>query len=315
MVALNLKISSLPWSITATGLPLLVAVFVMQLVGPRSAPSIDRLSFDNSDSIIPALINYSASVTTLLGICVALLVFFVRFILNSPASTRHSHYAIAIPYLILLLLTVLCMPLLWNTGALTLVFFQDLFEAAEATFSNQVYLAYALPTILAATTGVIGSVAASVTTQALPKTNNTEWELKWSALQSQMRRIVFLMTLLFVVSTLTASLFFHIPVNLVDSEFRAFMLDYANAVSIFWGSVFTLTFFASISPHLMFWHHQARRLVDAMPSVEDQERVSNFLSSRGLFPSLRQQITLAFSILSPMMTGFLASMRMVLSQP
>ncbi len=123
-----------------------------------------------------------------------------------------------------------------------------------------------------------------------------------------LQRTVYLLSAVLVSSTITITLFAHLPVGLLadspDPAPAAALSKYANGLSTFWGALFSITLVATFaSPAL-------RLLNVAYGAVERAEGTSDLRTwlQEHVFQSLRRQLATVFSLLAPLLVGPLSSL-------
>jgi energy-coupling factor transporter transmembrane protein EcfT len=123
-----------------------------------------------------------------------------------------------------------------------------------------------------------------------------------------LQRSVYLLSAVLVSSTLTITLFAHLPTGLVaDSKELALasaLSKYASGLSTFWGALFSMTLIAAFAA-------PALRLLGAAYGAEktagDGGELQRWLHDN-VFQSLRRQLATVLSLLAPLLVGPLSSL-------
>lgn len=123
-----------------------------------------------------------------------------------------------------------------------------------------------------------------------------------------LQRAVYLLSAVLVSSTITITVFAHLPAGLVaDSDQMALakaMSKYATGLSTFWGALFSITLVATfVTP--------AWRLLSEAYSAQDHSGevadLRQWLHDH-VFQSLKRQVATVFSLLAPLLVGPLSSL-------
>lgn len=145
---------------------------------------------------------------------------------------------------------------------------------------------------------------------ALPAPDDPDWrasvERRIKALQSS----VYALSAVLVSSTLTITLFAHLPVGLLEdgsSDARA-VSAYATGISTFWGALFSLTLVATAAAPAfrILRHAYGHRVADEAPADSSADR-REWLQEH-VFVSLRRQVANVLSLLAPLFVGPLGSL-------
>jgi hypothetical protein len=122
-----------------------------------------------------------------------------------------------------------------------------------------------------------------------------------------MRFGFYLLTAVLVTSTLAASLFFHLPTKLLAEGSDGPLVPYAGELSIFWGTVFTLTLLATVTPPLLHARHRLAAITEGVVDADEEDETRKWLSQEGLLESFGQQLRLILALLAPLITGPVAN--------
>ncbi len=100
--------------------------------------------------------------------------------------------------------------------------------------------------------GVVGSLA-----RGIPQNSESEWRAHFATRVRSLQKCFLGLSAVLVTSTLTVSLFFHFPAELAaDADTRAALNLYAQGLTIFWGTVYTLTLL--VGKPVLAREHRAR---------------------------------------------------------
>jgi hypothetical protein len=137
--------------------------------------------------------------------------------------------------------------------------------------------------------------------------NETEWRAGLDARVQALQKAVYLLSAVLVSSTVTITLFAHLPVGLLPGgtgSLAAAVAKYATGLSTFWGALFSITLVATFAM-------PALRLLGRAYGRETVARDSDELSAwlqEHVFQSLKRQLATVFSLLAPLLVGPLSSL-------
>ncbi len=147
--------------------------------------------------------------------------------------------------------------------------------------------------------------------RGLPPRGDAEDEGQWrAALDARvqaLQKAVYLLSAVLVSSTVTITLFAHLPVGLLpggSGSLAAAVSTYATGLSTFWGALFSITLVATFAM-------PALSLLGAAYGRESQARDSDDLRDwlqAHVFQSIRRQFATVFSLLAPLLVGPLSSL-------
>jgi hypothetical protein len=137
--------------------------------------------------------------------------------------------------------------------------------------------------------------------------DETVWRAALDARVQALQKAVYLLSAVLVSSTVTITLFAHLPVGLLPAgsgSLAAAVSKYATGLSTFWGALFSITLVATFAM-------PALRLLGAAYGRESKARDSDDLRDwlqEHVFQSLRRQLATVFSLLAPLLVGPLSSL-------
>ncbi len=156
-----------------------------------------------------------------------------------------------------------------------------------------------------------GSAYAYATERDLPA-EGTKGDPAWREALDQrikaLQRTVYLLSAVLVSSTITITLFAHLPVGLLadspDSAPAAALSKYATGLSTFWGALFSITLVATFAVPAL------RLLEEAYGAAEKDEAGTDLRTwlQEHVFQSLKRQLATVFSLLAPLLVGPLSSL-------
>ena len=169
-------------------------------------------------------------------------------------------------------------------------------------------LALLLPTTPGVLAVVAAAMAAAIAARGLPSAageSEMAWKIAFTDRVALMQRDFYILSLVLVSSTVTASLYLHLPIDLLAKDGgRSEAAAYADGVTLFWGTIFTLTLLASFLPAFLVLRGRARKFaIDRWPEGEDFGKrrawVSGLLSST----SLPRTLINVGTMLAPLIAG------------
>ncbi len=303
----------MPWMILATGIPFVMAVIVLQLLGPEAGPDIGTAP--QTEGYLPGLIAFCTAAVAQFAICIGAVLVFLQVLRGTPVEIQRRGLKIGVPYAAFMLLALALMPKFGGAaGDLTFGYFAATFSGSEWLYRvgpegllSRLHLAYLLPSALGVLAVISAAVALSALVKAMPDAESPDWPAAWQKSHAAARQILYLLTLILVLSTFAASLFFHLPVELFQAEAKEEMVRFANELSIFWGTIYTLTLVATVTPAVFLLRNKAHKAVKELTDPETAEKAKALLDSQGLLAGMKQQVELVLALLAPLIAGPLAN--------
>ena len=176
-------------------------------------------------------------------------------------------------------------------------------HTGEACFlpktTRLVWLAYS-PIFL----GVLAIIFASAFTTVMASQKITSDDEQWRPIFLSriklLQKSFYLLSLVLVTSTVTILLFSSLPLNLLtDLALKAVLSKFVTGISFFWGGLFTATLFATFAPAVLLLTKQAR---DHNETFTGPSNLGQWLNEF-VFVSMKKQLMLALTIISPMLIG------------
>lgn len=306
----------LPWRVLITIVPLGLAVLLLQLLAPETtllkglSRTASLASLWSIEGYPSGLIGYAAAVCAHVLLCLSVIIYYCRCIRRfAPASSLFlTLFALAYG---LVAATVVVGSYNPKVAAYLVTFanFEALYPPDSAylreTFFgvSRLYFAASVPTvfgILAVTFGAMASESL-LTGLAFPPVAFTERQLERRI--ASFKRCFQALSLVLVSSAFTASLFFHLPIRLFKGKAQGLIEDYAGEISIFWGTVYTLTLLAAFAPQFLLLRRAVQEFVGTLEHAGPSETVPAWLQEKALFGSLTKQTAILFTLLAPLLTG------------
>lgn len=180
----------------------------------------------------------------------------------------------------------------------------------ENDISRLTWLAW-IPTFSGMGAVAIAASFAYANAAGLPSSHDRDdpaWRETFDRRVKALQRSIYLLSAVLVSSTVTITLFAHLPTGLVaDSKELALataVSKYATGLSTFWGALFSITLIASFAV-------PALRLLAAAYHTEgagpDSAELRRWLHEH-VFQSLRRQLATVLSLLAPLLVGPLSSL-------
>lgn len=154
--------------------------------------------------------------------------------------------------------------------------------------------------VLIVAVGVAGAVTGN-----LPDTPESDWRQRFADRVRTLQRCLLVASAVLVTSTLTVMLFFQFPAELAaDPKIKMVLSDYARGLTVFWGTVYTLTLIATFATAAVILRNTLRRHQQGVGSPEEfREWVAEkvLLSPRGVLGNLA-------ALLAPVLAGLLGTL-------
>ena len=183
----------------------------------------------------------------------------------------------------------LCEPYLWGVSKLALL--------------------VCAPTILGIVAVLSASGVAVLMVRDIPEDDETIWRQLFSQRVHNLQECFYVLSAVLVTSTLSAAIFFHLPIELIEQDHaaREALGSYAKGLSIFWGGVYTLTLMAIfLAPALLFWY-RARVYAHKFHAVDSPKQFRDWLSTNELAITTNRHIGNFTALLAPLMVSMVSS--------
>lgn len=146
-------------------------------------------------------------------------------------------------------------------------------------------------------TGVVAGSVSHTTSQ----TRACDWKTAFPVTTVILQRMFYIVSAILVTSTVAIMLFLQLPVALTgtDSVIRSAVVSHAQGMTVFWGTVFTLTLLAIFAPAAALLTARAREHEAASTSTSE---VSVWLETQ-IFTSIPKRLGGIVAFLAPLMVG------------
>jgi hypothetical protein len=181
---------------------------------------------------------------------------------------------------------------------------------AETDISRLTWLAW-IPTFSGMGAVAVAAAFAYASGRDLPTAhdkNDPAWREALDRRVKALQRSVYLLSAVLVSSTITITLFAHLPGGLLTDDkevaLAAAVSKYATGLSTFWGALFSITLVVTFAVPALRLLGQAYAAEDRSPDSADLQQ---WLREH-VFQSLTRQLATVFSLLAPLLVGPLSSL-------
>jgi hypothetical protein len=311
-----------PWATLVAAVPLLVALLTLQLIGPEATPhaaaTLDTLKQASQGQVfLPGAVTYAAAVTCHIVLCLGAIAFYGWIVAQATPTIRRRALVVGGAMLLVVLPGLLVVgDERFTAFRLSYYNYEDLFSytpaggyllAPSGIGLSLLSVAAILPTAFGILAVIAAAGAGHALVEALPSTREPGWQQRLRRARDNMRLAFYLLTAVLVTSTLSASLFFHLPIGLLAEGPEGRLASYAGELSIFWGTVFTLTLVATITPPLLHARQHFAAIVEGVADRGEEEETRKWLSQESMLDTLGQKMRLVLALLAPLITGPVAS--------
>lgn len=146
--------------------------------------------------------------------------------------------------------------------------------------------------------------------QALPDLPEADQEGLLCLVHGRIKRCLYALAVVLVTSTVAASIFFHLPSQMLagrSADIAKRYSHFAGELSIFWGAVYTLTLIAAVGVPLLLVQHKLRLYLDGLKPPDAAVAVHNRLAGMGVTGKAAEQFKLILTMLAPLATGPVAN--------
>lgn len=183
----------------------------------------------------------------------------------------------------------------------------------EGDISHLTWLAW-VPTFSGIGATAFAAAFAYGTARNLPlheESDEAAWRAALDGRIKALQRSVYLLSAVLVSSTVTITLFAHLPTGLlIDNRELALagaVSKYASGLSTFWGALFSITLVATFAAPALRLLGAAYGAAQAEHGGESSADLRRWLQEH-VFQSIRRQFATALSLLAPLMVGPLSSL-------
>jgi hypothetical protein len=309
--------------------PLLLALLLLQLVGSPVIPlTRDELVFLGQSldgaAFIPGQITFLAVVAVHICACVVALLAARDVLRRTPEGTRYGWVAAGLTAAV-----VVAFPIgSWLNGftayELSYHAFVEAFRTmgAGASFVGKegtitpLVLAMLLPSWAGVASVAFMAAAAYAQLRRFPPAIGATGEARAAyvaRIYERLRRCLYLLAIVLVTSTVSASLFFHLaagfPVEPKTPEagLIARLADFASELSIFWGCIYTLTLGAAVGLPLLLFQQRVGTRLETLSADESAAEECKRLTEAGILSTGGDQLKFLATFLAPLAAGPIAN--------
>ena len=266
------------------------------------------------------MLTYIALASVHCVLCLGVVAYFLRKISALPAEQRRHALVFFCGAAVLTAGLIVYFALNPNRDALVLLGYKAICLALEPAdlatalvedcFApgnlSPLTLAAWIPTFAGMATIVFAATFTYANACALPAPDEPSWRATVEQRTKALQRSVYALSAVLVSSTITITLFAHLPVALFadKSELARALSHYASGLSTFWWALFSLTLIATFAAPTFLLLHRAYSRDAAAGALED---LHAWLHEH-VFVSLRKQFMNAASLLAPLLVGPLSSL-------
>jgi hypothetical protein len=302
--------------------PLAIAALVLQLLGPvpeagpLTEPAVIRAA---TVPLSTGPLIYATAVVIHVVLSLLAISSYALIIHDTDRPTDRkvaaSCLAAAITVLVLAAFVALADP---GIAAYRVTYFDYLqfYAAVPDAYFDGAYLglphvawAILVPTALGVVAVMGAAAAADLLSTGLPDPEDPDATRKLRTSRAGVRRVLYLLSIVLVTSTLAASVFFHLPTGLygAEEEVPARLSHYADTLSVFWGAVYTLTLITTVAvPAARLQRRtEAAGGVLAEPGREAEGKETE--AEEGIADTLLGQVRLLLALLAPLIAGPVAN--------
>jgi hypothetical protein len=301
--------------------PLLGAAVLLQLFGPAAplgktdAGRIGALL--HGQAFIPGEITFLALALVHLFACGAAISLAMGMLRRTPGSRSVRRAAAILAFICIAAIPASTWFANLAVDLVTYRAFEDFFLSsgigrpfAEGALASPLQLAIFIPS--AAGIAAVCAVAAAANGQltlfpfVLAARGKDQAE-RIAQLYGRLKRCLYALGIVLVTSTVTASLFFHLPAGLkVDPKAPEAALigrfaDFASEVAIFWGCAYSLTLALAVGLPVILFQNRVRRLAEPPFLAPESERAS--LARSGMISDGVEQLKFVTALLAPLAAG------------
>lgn len=308
--------------------PLALAVIILQFFGLGSAAENLKLITSTNDSSSFKSLEHFGDIMLLAGaavchICICTVAIW-RFVTYTVGHKSQAHSMLFLCSALIFTAVVGAMIVLPGNGLavfqLTYFIVRDLvagglssspllpefaFGASALSLSAWALSGFGVAAVVAAT------MAASIAARPLPikstdgvcKEESEAWKAEFAQRLKLLQGDLYILSLVLVSSSISASLYFHIPVSLYAEELQPPVTAYLDDLTLFWAAIYTLTLIASIIPAYLYLRSQAKSYARSKLKIEQPGEIRIWLSSLTMNSPVSEQIMNFAVLLAPLFAG------------
>lgn len=314
-----------PWLVFFAGVPLLLAVVLLELLGAGTGPLLDteleKLTGLSEQRFLPGQTTFVAIVTAHVAACAVAVMMAVDMLRRTPRSRPFTLAGIAVAALFVAALPLAAIRFSGNAVELTYGVYQSFFDEVKAApaFTTAViggltplHLGLLLPSAFGIVAVAMMSAAANAQLRLfrlVVEGRVHKQVARIRQIHDRLKRCLYALGMVLVTSTVAASLFLHLPARLaaekdsVEAPLLARFSSFASELSILWGLVFTLTLAAAVGLPLFLLQNRVRRALEPPPLGAAGSAQRTLLAESGIPAEGREQLKFLTALLAPLAAG------------
>ena len=325
-----------PVLVLAAAVPLLIAVALLQLFGAASGP-LDAAELRYlgealvKGDFLSGEITFLAVVTAHVFACGAAVFMALDLLRRTPQSAPFTRIGVLLTLAVSVGLPILMIGSSASAGRVTYGAFAAFFEHSGAAppFAEPVFaggpsplaLAIVLPTSFGVVAVAMMSAAANAQLQlfhAIFERRGQRQAPRVRQLHERMKRCLYTLAVVLVTSTVSASIFFHLPSRVAllpsidpkgeQAALAARFAGFAAELSLFWGVIYTLTLAAAVGLPLFLLQARVRRALEPPPLSKASQAQRELLVTSGILAEGREQVKFFTTLLAPLVAGPVANL-------
>lgn len=292
--------------------PFLVGVLSVHVlpvpVVSLAATGTEFLTGDAADVVhTGGLLTYLSLVLFHLTVCAAAGLYYLWQMQSLPDRLRRRSMWLAAASLPLFMLVLgVAYVLLPTSAALSFSNVRQLLNLANQHVDETLLLMLTFVPIFGGLFAVACAAAKASSVEAeLAEPMESKWRDAFAKRVQVLQRGFYVLSAVLVTSTVTVSLFFHLPVELaVDDGVKQAINAYAGGLTVFWGTIFTLTLLATFAPSALALVRIAQRH-EGM--VKSRAEFRGWLRDQ-IYISAPKQLRTVAALLAPLIVGPLGNL-------
>lgn len=316
------------WPMFPPLVPLLGAAVILQFLAPPDLSPVEFVKPLLAEKGLVARhlggrMTYSAVVFVHVVLCLGAVYYYWDGLREIPGYLRKNVY-IAVLIEALLVLGALIGLSYADMAAYKLTYFnirevfnieqgvgRDLLDPVFQWGFSKLSIAVFLPTAVGVVTVIMAAGIASSAARELPDATEPEWPQRFKDRTQTLQQSFLLLSAVLVTSTLAASLFFHLPTEMFEFKdhltIKDALIGYARGLSVFWGTIYTLTLIAVFAPPALVLRYRARSFARDTLQKESLLEFREWLADQDLTVSIKRHLGNLGVLLAPMMAGPIGS--------
>lgn len=164
---------------------------------------------------------------------------------------------------------------------------------------NRLFWLAATPTVAGLIVAILAAALAASVTAPLPHPSEAAWRTAFTGRIQLLRTVLYMTSAVLVTSTITMNLFLRLPVPTLDKLAAPAAASHASGMTVFWGTVMTLTLIVVFAPAVYALMEAAHRHATA---AGDAPETSAWVEEQ-LRASVPQKLGSLVAILAPLLVG------------